>query len=107
MPRNSVLEHRVTDAVHLRHREQQQAEQHAPRGRAQPIRPAPQPVGNILARVEHPDEPQTDAARQDSQTGVEDQLDRRAEAKPWKREERVASERRSADRVRGGRAEHD
>jgi hypothetical protein len=63
MASDSVLEDRITNPVHLRHGEQQQAQENAADGGAQPVRSAPQPVGDILARVEHAHEPEAGAAR--------------------------------------------
>ena len=61
LPGDGFLQDRVADAVHLGDGEQEQTEEHAADGRAQPFRAvAPKPVGDVLARVEHADERQPD-----------------------------------------------
>lgn len=107
MAAHRPLEYRVADAVHLWHGEQQQAEQDAAHGGTQPLRPWPQPVGEVLAAVQDLDERHPDPGGQQAEAGVQDQFDGRAEVEARQREERVVAERGAPDRVGGDRAEHD
>ena len=51
-----LLERRIADAVQFRQDEQQEAEQEATGGRTEPLRAAPEPVGEVFAAVEDADE---------------------------------------------------
>ena len=68
---DGVLQDRVADAVHLRHGEQQQPEQHAADRGPQPVRAAPEPIGDVLAGVEHAHEAEADPGREHAEPRVE------------------------------------
>jgi len=102
---DSELQNRVADAVHLRDRQQQQPEQDTARRGTQPLRAVPEPVGDVLAGIQHTYEGEADSGRQHAETCVQHELERRGERERGELQERQAPERRAADRIGGDRAE--
>ena len=103
---DGVLQHRVADPVHLRHRQQQQAQQQSTRCGAGPFRPAPEPVAEILDQVQHPRERDAHRADQDTERRIEQVLGGAVHTERGQRQKQFVAQDRPRDDGRGHAGEH-